>query len=75
MFEGVGSIRGRVTVKCHARRVEILFLVSHYRRWKRRRDNRFKAILDEREKLSRNWTRNPGSMSFLDPFFCNAQTD
>lgn len=52
MFEGVGSIRGRVTVKCHAQRVEILFLVSHYRRWKR--DNRFKAILDEREKLSRN---------------------
>lgn len=31
MFEGVGSIRGRVTGKCHARRVEILFLVDHYR--------------------------------------------
>lgn len=69
MFEGVGSIRGRVTVKCHARRVEILFLVGHYRRWKRRRDNRFKVILNEREKLSRNWTRNLGSMKFHRFFF------
>lgn len=56
MFEGVGSIRGRVTVKCHAQRVAILFLVGHYR-LERQRDNRFKTISDGREKLSRNWTR------------------
>jgi len=46
MFEGIDLIRGRVTVKCHAWRVKILFLVNHYRCWKRRRDNHFKALLD-----------------------------
>lgn len=69
MFEGVGSIRGRVTVKCHARRVAILFLVGHYRLSERQHDNRFKAISDGCEKLSRNWTRIFRSSGFRRALF------
>lgn len=56
MFERAGSIRGRVTVKCHARRSGDIIFSRPLSAWKQRRDNRFEPISDWYEKLSRNRT-------------------